>query len=122
VRDVAGGRVDVAIEAAGNPRAVTLAIEAADPGGTAVLLGLTGGVSVLTERSLADAVVHPELTIAAGYGYRRTDVRLAVQLAVTGRVKVDRLIGPSVSLLDVPDEVDRIRRDGTGGRRSIVAW
>lgn len=122
VRDAAGGRVDVAIEAAGSPGAVTLAVEATHPGGTVVLLGLTDGIGRLAERGFVDSVIHPELTIAASYGYRRTDVRLAVQLTVDQRVQVDGLIGPRVPLLEVPDELERIRRAGTAGKRSIVTW
>lgn len=122
IRASAGAQVDVVVEAAGGESAVHGAVAAVRPGGTVVLVGLGHQVTRLSRGSLAQDVVHPELTLAASYGYRRTDVRAATRLVSEGRVEVDGLIGATLTLAEVPGELDRLRREGTGGRRSLVLW
>jgi Zn-dependent alcohol dehydrogenase len=120
IRDAAGGRPDVAIECVGLPTTAELAIEVVGTGGTAVLVGIprlydraSFDVGLLIDRSVR--------IVGANYGWAipDQDFPALARLHLEGRLPVDRLIDRRISLEDVNDALEALRR-AEGLRRVIV--
>ena len=119
IREEAGGPPDFALECIGLPATVELAIDVVGAGGTAVIVGIPAlgkrasfDVGHLIDRSIR--------IVGANYGWAIPDQdfpRLA-ELYLEGRLPVDRLIEERISLEDVNDALEALRR-GEGLRRVI---
>lgn len=86
--------VDVAIEAAGTPDAIRLAIDLIGPGGTAVLVGGHGDEAIGTFAA-RDLVVNEKSVVGSIAGTMRpaADFRRLFDLYRAGRLPIDRMIG-----------------------------
>lgn len=84
---------DVVFECAGSPSAMSSAVDAARPGGTVVLVGVS---SLPGSVSSADLVAK-ELNVRASLGYTAVDVSRALELMAEDRFRVeaicDRVVG-----------------------------
>jgi Zn-dependent alcohol dehydrogenase len=120
IRDAAGGKPNFAFECIGVPSVLELAIDVVGPGGTAVVVG----IPPLYERASFDVgklVDRSARIVGANYGWAIPD-RDFPDLArryLAGRLPVDRLIEERISLDEVNDALDALRK-GRGLRRVIV--
>lgn len=103
IRDLTGGRgADVSFEAVGIPRLQELALDAARPGGTAVLAGLS---AMGTSTNLPGAVLtRTEKTVKGSYYgsvYPARDFPMLLDLYMAGRLKLDELVSREYALDEI---------------------
>ena len=112
-------RADVVIETSGMPAAVATATRAARAGGRIVLVG-TGGVG----SSVAfadDELVRRELTVMGSLSYTASDWRVALELAGSGAVDLQRVVTHRYPLADYAAALRRFEeRDEAVGRILLV--
>jgi alcohol dehydrogenase len=111
IRELTGGGVDVAVEAAGVPQALALAFAATRRGGKTVAAGLPHA-----ERTVAiphAAMVGEERQLLGSYMgscIPPRDIPRFMSLHRAGRLPVDRLISGAIALSEVNEGFDRLAR------------
>jgi alcohol dehydrogenase len=111
IRELTGGGVDVAVEAAGAPPALALAFAATRRGGKTVAAGLPHA-----ERTVAiphAAMVGEERQLLGSYMgscIPPRDIPRFMSLHRAGRLPVDRLISGAIALSEVNEGFDRLAR------------
>ncbi len=100
-----GGAVDVAFDAAGTDAGLAAAIEAARPGGRAVLVGIPPGDRSSLRASTAR---RKELSLVFSRRMRAEDLDRAIALAVDGRVDLAGLITHRHALAEAPEAFARL--------------
>jgi NDMA-dependent alcohol dehydrogenase len=120
VRELTGGRgADYAFEASGSRGLAAVAYAAARRGGTVVCIGIPpAGATV--ELAGADLVRDEKIVTGSLYGSCRphTDMPMVIDLHMSGRLPLDRLLGGTYRL----EEIDRAFADmlaGVGARTLI---
>ena len=111
---------DLAFEASGHPSSVDTMLRTARPGGTVLLMGIVHGSATLRFDDFLFDCIKRELNIIATFGFTRADFLLGNALYESGSLDLRPLIGPTVSLEEVPDALAAIAAGGTGGKRQIV--
>jgi alcohol dehydrogenase len=111
IRELTGGGVDVALECAGAPQALTLAFAVTRRGGKTVAVGLPHA-----ERTAAvphSQLVGEERALLGSYmgsSVPPRDVPRFMDLHRAGRLPVDRLISRAISLEEINEAFDRLAR------------
>jgi NDMA-dependent alcohol dehydrogenase len=108
VRDMTAGRgADVTFEAAGAPQLQADCVEAARPGGKAVLVGLSA-MGSSTPLSGAKLVRQEKTVIGSYYGTAHTarDFPFLLDLYVAGKLNLDRLISRTYRLVEINEAFD----------------
>jgi Zn-dependent alcohol dehydrogenase len=116
---IRGGGVDHAFEAIGNPRCCAEAVRMLAPHGTATIVGIfADGVDIALPARL---MLTQELRIQGSYmgstSFRR-DIPMLVELYLSGRLLLDELVDPRLTLDEVRDGFDRMTK-GTAVRPVI---
>jgi Zn-dependent alcohol dehydrogenase len=111
IREATEGGPDYAFDAIGRPETIELTIGVLPPGGTAVLVGL----SRFGERASFDVfpfVDGSRRILGSNYGFAVASVDFPRygRLFLEGRLPIDRLIDRHLSLDDLEDAFDRLRR------------
>jgi alcohol dehydrogenase len=119
VRELTGGGVDYAFEAAGVPVAFEQAYAATRRGGTAVAIGLADPAARVPF-SPADLVASERVVRGSYMGSTvpERDIPRYVALLRAGRLPLQRLVGERLTLDDVPAAMRRLH-DGVVGRQLI---
>src|SRR5215468_1191555 len=120
IRRLTGRGADFTFVAVGDARAMTQAVEALAPGGTAVLIGVPGtGISVPLDPRLV--VTGERVVRGSSYGSARTreDLPRLVRLYQAGRLRIDELITRRYALEEA-NEAFRALADGELARGVIV--
>lgn len=115
VRELTSGGVDVAIEASGALPAIDAAYRSLRRGGRLVLVGLPN--PALEWRVSPSALVANDITVRGSYlgsSVPTRDVSRFLALYQRGRLEVDRLVGETITLQDVPAAMPRLHAGGTG--------
>jgi threonine dehydrogenase-like Zn-dependent dehydrogenase len=122
LRELAGVEhgVDVAFETAGVLSSLDATVRVLRPGGTALLMGIVDGPSALTFDSYLGEFLRREVRLVTTFGFTRGDFLVGNRLYLGGRVDLTSLIGPTVTLDQVPETLASIAEHGTGGRRYVV--
>ncbi len=120
LRDATDGGPDFVFEAIGLQATVELAIGALPVGGTAVLVGMTP-YGVRASFEVLPFVNGSRRILGSNYGFAEPPIDFPryAQLALDGRLPIERLVDRRISLGDVEDAFDRMRR-GEGVRQVIV--
>jgi S-(hydroxymethyl)glutathione dehydrogenase/alcohol dehydrogenase len=108
VRDMTGGRgADVTFEAVGTPQLQADCVEAARPGGKAVLVGLSA-MGSSTPLSGAKLVRQEKTVIGSYYGAAHTarDFPFLLDLYAAGKLNLDRLISRTYRLVEINEAFD----------------
>ncbi len=103
VRDLTAGRgADVTFEAVGIPQLQADCVEAARPGGKAVLVGLAA-MGSSTPLSGAQLVRQEKTVLGSYYGSAHTarDFPFLLDLYAAGRLNLDRLVSRTYSLIEI---------------------
>ncbi len=122
IRELTGGAgVDYAFEVFGSPETVTMALNAAKKGGTAIVVGLTA----VGEETGIDALqlVRQEKTLKGTYygsAIPAVDMHKMVDLTLAGKIDVGGLITRRYPLEEINDAYEELAR-GTVGR-GIIAF
>jgi S-(hydroxymethyl)glutathione dehydrogenase / alcohol dehydrogenase len=121
IRDLTGGRgADYSFEAVGIPSLQELVLEAARPGGTAVLAGLS---AMGTSTNLPGAVLtRTEKTVKGSYYgsvYPARDFPMLLDLYLAGKLKLDELVSWEYSLSQINEAFDAML-GGEAARGVIV--
>ncbi len=91
VRSANGGRfADVVITATGNPRAIAQGLSSVDRGGKVLFFAPTEPTAKVDVPF--NALWREEITMTSSYGGAPVDIRAAIQLLRSGKVRVDDLI------------------------------
>ena len=109
--EMSGGGVDVSVEAVGSARVLQAAYAAARRGGTCITVGLPHPDEQLSIPALSLAA--QEKTIRGSYmgtSVPRQDIPRLIALYLAGRLPIDSLISPSVSLEQINTGFDRLER------------
>lgn len=105
---------ELVFEAVGRPEAWRAAVEAAAPGGTVVLVG---GCPAGTEVALDAGPVHyDELDLRGAFHHSPEEVDRALETLAKGEVPWPLLLGPTISLEDLPAAL------ATGTRGPAKKW
>jgi (R,R)-butanediol dehydrogenase/meso-butanediol dehydrogenase/diacetyl reductase len=122
LRELAGAEhgVDVAFETAGHVSSVDTVVRVLRPGGTAMMMGICDGPTALSFDNYLAEFVRREVSILTTFGFTRQDFIVGNSLYLSGRIDVGPLVGPTVSLDDVPAVLADIEERGTGGKRYVV--
>jgi S-(hydroxymethyl)glutathione dehydrogenase/alcohol dehydrogenase len=121
VRQMTAGRgADVTFEAVGAPQLQADCVEAARPGGKAVLVGLSAMGSTTT-LSGAKLVRQEKIVIGSYYGTAHTarDFPFLLDLYVSGKLHLDRLISRTYPLAEINAAFDAML-SGTVARGVVV--
>ncbi|HEX6621425.1 MAG TPA: alcohol dehydrogenase catalytic domain-containing protein [Solirubrobacteraceae bacterium] len=110
----AGAELDLVVETAGAPVAVTLATQLCRPGGRAVLLGIAGEGRTLTLPS--DLLVGQDMTLIGSIAYPAATWSRVVALVAEGVLDLDPIVTHRFPMSDFAEAV-RLMDD----RRGIVA-
>ncbi len=108
VRDMTAGRgADVTFEAVGAPQLQADCVEAARPGGKAVLVGLSAMGST-TPLSGAKLVRQEKTVIGSYYGSAHTarDFPFLLDLYAAGKLNLDRLVSRTYQLVEINEAFD----------------
>ena len=111
--------VDVAFEAAGARDALELALALTRPGGTLLAAGLPPGELCFSSKTARESVLQ-ELTVRGTFAFSRVDFPRTIALYLDGHVDFSSVMAEPVRLEEVPETVERMWREGTGGRRRPV--
>ena len=120
LRELTSGGPDYCFEAIGLQSTIEQAIGALPTGGTAVLVGMTPfGVKVSLE--VFPFVDGSRRILGSNYGFAEPvlDFPRYAQLAIDGRLPIERLIDRRIGLVDVEDAFERMRR-GEDVRQVVV--
>lgn len=120
IRDLTGGGADYAFEALGTAATIRSAVDAARPGGMAVLVGMTA----IGEEARLDAftLTHQEKTVkGCFYGSARTsiDMPMLVRLAQAGRLDVGGLVTRRSPLAEINQAYAAL---ASGAGRGLVVF
>jgi len=115
VPELTPGAYELVMEAVGRPQAWRMAIDAAAPGATVVLVG---GCPAGSEVTLPSGPLHyAELDVRGAFHHTPAEVDHALTLLADGDVDWRALAGPTIGL----DELgDALRRPTTGEARKLV--
>ena len=115
VPELTSGAYELVMEAVGRPQAWRMAIDAAAPGATVVLVG---GCPAGSEVTLPSGPLHyAELDVRGAFHHTPAEVDHALTLLADGDVDWRALAGPTIGL----DELgDALRRPTTGEARKLV--
>ena len=120
VREMSGGGVDYAFEAAGHPSALALAYAGTGRGGTTVGIGLPHPDQTFALPALS--LVAEERRLVGSYmgsAVPRRDIPRYIQLYKDGRMPVDRLAGGTFALHQVNEAMDALS-GGAVARQVLV--
>jgi alcohol dehydrogenase len=120
VREMSGGGVDYAFEAAGHPSALALAYAGTGRGGTTVGIGLPHPDQTFALPALS--LVAEERRLVGSYmgsAVPRRDIPRYIQLYKDGRMPVDRLAGGTFALHQVNEAIDALS-GGAVARQVLV--
>lgn len=119
---IGGDGADVVFEAAGTEASLRVAAAAVRPGGTLVGVGvIPGAASLAFEDYVRDFIVR-EITVRSSRSYGRRDFPLCIELAKSGRVSMEGMIGSGVAPEDAPALAQRLLAEGTHGRRHVLRF
>jgi S-(hydroxymethyl)glutathione dehydrogenase/alcohol dehydrogenase len=110
IRQLTGGGVDYAFEAIGNPEVVTQAFNAARPGGTVVVIGVSPRDASLSIPALP-LVLQEKSILGSYYGSSRPEVDMPKLIALykSGKLKLDEMITRRYPLDEVNQAVEDLR-------------
>lgn len=114
VRSITGGGADVAFEAVGSPTTIEMAFASLRRGGRVCLVGYSDRPAPIPVHK----VMFLEYTLVGSLGCRPVDYPRVVELVRTGRIQLDPVVTGTVSLENVNDAADELRRGD--GLRSVV--
>ena len=110
------GRHRLVFEAVGRPRAWRAAVEAAEPGGTVVLVG---GCRAGSDVHLPTQPLHyDELDVRGAFHHSPAEVDRALALLAEGEVDWSALAGPTIGLHDLAEALARVA--GGPARKFVV--
>ena len=120
VHEATGGGADFVFECIGLPATVQQAIAMTGRGGTAILVGLVP-MTQLAEFSPADVTLQEKKIVGSymGSNHFRFDMPKYIDFYFDGRLHLDEMISSRISLDQVNDAFDRLRR-GEVARQVIV--
>ena len=120
VHEATGGGADFVFECIGLPATVQQAIAMTGRGGTAILVGLVP-MTQLAEFSPADVTLQEKKIVGSYMGSNRFrfDMPKYIDFYFDGRLHLDEMISSRISLDQVNDAFDRLRR-GEVARQVIV--
>ncbi|MDJ0959040.1 MAG: alcohol dehydrogenase catalytic domain-containing protein [Acidimicrobiia bacterium] len=111
---------DVGFETAGQASSVDTTIKVLRPGGSAMMMGIVDGRTAINFESYLAEFVRREVSFVTTFGFTRKDFLIGNALYLGGRLDVSPLVGPTVTLDEVPATLDYIVEHGTGGKRYVV--
>jgi alcohol dehydrogenase len=109
VRDLTGGGVAYAFEAVGNADVLVQAFKATRPGGKTIAIGLAHPKQQAPIQALS--LVALEKTLQGsfmGSSIPRRDIPLLIQLYQRGKLPIDELLSPAVTLDEINSGFDRL--------------
>jgi threonine dehydrogenase-like Zn-dependent dehydrogenase len=112
--------VDIGFETAGMLSSVEAIVQVIRPGGTAMLMGICEGPTSIAFESYLRDFVRRELSLVTTFGFTRNDFLVGNSLYLSGRLDLTPLVGPTVTLEEVPGVLTDIEEHGTGGKRYVV--
>lgn len=112
--------VDIAFETAGVKSSLDVTVRALRPGGTALLMGICDGPTALEFDDYLTEFIRREVRLATTFGFTRSDFLVGNRLYLAGRLDLRSLVGPTVTLEQVPKTLASIAEHGTGGKRYVV--
>jgi len=120
LRDLTDGGPDFVFEAIGRPETIDLALTALPVGGTAVLVGMTP-VGVQASFEVYPFVDGSRRILGSNYGFAdpAVDFPRYAQLHLDGRLPIDRLVDRRISLDELEDAFQGLRR-GVFTRQVVV--
>ncbi|MGD0766130.1 MAG: Zn-dependent alcohol dehydrogenase [Dehalococcoidia bacterium] len=120
IRHLCAGGVDYAFEVIGIPEVVAQAFDAANRGGTVVMVGMPPHASPLTINTLGLFLGKTLKGAYYGSARFRIDMPALVELYMTGKLKLDELISRSYPLEEINDAFDALKRGEVA--RSIIKF
>lgn len=122
LRELAGADhgVDIGFETAGHPASLETTVQVIRPGGTAMLMGICDGPTAISFENYLAEFVRREVSLVTTFGFTRSDFIVGNALYLGDRLDLSPLVGPTVSLEDVPAVLADIAEHGTGGKRYVV--
>jgi 6-hydroxycyclohex-1-ene-1-carbonyl-CoA dehydrogenase len=111
VRKLTGGGVDIAFEAIGNPKTMTMAYGLLRRGGKLCVIGYSADQVTLSAAKL----MYFELEVIGSLGCGGGDYPEIIKLVEAGRINLDPIISGTVPLDDINDGLDKLR-NGIGVR------
>src|SRR5690606_29426350 len=120
VKELSGGGVDYSFEAIGLKATSEQAFNMLDIGGTATVIGMVPssqkleirGMDLLAEKKLQGSIM--------GSNQFRTDMPNMVRMYLDGRLKLDEMVSARLSLDQIKDGYDMMKRGET--TRSVVVF
>ena len=112
--------VDFAFETAGVSASVDVTVRVVRPGGTALLMGIVDGPTALAFDDYLGEFIRREVRLVTTFGFTRGDFLVGNRLYLGGRLDLSSLVGPTVTLDQVPQTLAAIAEHGTGGKRYVV--
>lgn len=111
IRQLTGGGVDIAFEAIGNPKTMTMAFGLLRRGGRLCIIGYSVDQVVFSAAKL----MYFELEVVGSLGCGGRDYPQIIKLVEAGRIKLDPVISGTVTLDDINEGLDKLRK-GVGVR------
>jgi 6-hydroxycyclohex-1-ene-1-carbonyl-CoA dehydrogenase len=111
VRKLTGGGVDIAFEAIGNPKTMTMAYGLLRRGGKLCVIGYSADQVTISAAKL----MYFELEVIGSLGCGGGDYPEIIKLVEAGRINLDPIISGTVPLEDINDGLDKLR-NGIGVR------
>jgi len=111
---------DVVFESAGVARMLDIGIASVRTGGVVLAMGLIKGSHSIAFADYMHDFAMREIEIRTTYAYNNDDFPPTIDLYAGGRINVAGLIAGEVQPEEVQGLVDRMRREGTGGRRYAI--
>ena len=107
VFEITGGvGVDAAFEVVGLPQTMEQAFNCVKTGGRMVIVGVTSELLSFSPRRMQ----FNEIRMMGSKAFTRTDIADVIELARTGRIKVKPLITSTISLDEINDGIDRLKK------------
>ena len=106
IREALDGGADLALEFAGFADSIAQAVSSLDLGGRAVIAGVTPEPVAIRR---GDSLTIGERTVLGTNASTRDDVVAILDLQLTGRLDVTRIITDRVTLEELPDTIERLR-------------
>lgn len=101
-----GGTPDVIFECVGAPGLIRACMDLLPVHGRLVVVGVNRGEDTILPR----VAIRKELSIQFALGYQREDFSLVLDLMASGRLEAEALISSVISLAELPDVFERLRR------------
>jgi 2-desacetyl-2-hydroxyethyl bacteriochlorophyllide A dehydrogenase len=113
---------DVVFESAGLPRMLAIGLAAVRTGGVVLAMGLIRGAHAIAFDDYIHDFAMREIEIRTTYAFNNADFLPTIELYAAGRIDFQGLIAGEVAPEDVPALVDRMRQEGTAGKRYAIRF